>query len=557
MNSKETILQILEQAFSDAGFDLDGDVHIEHPQDMSHGDWACTNALGYAKKNGLNPREVAEKVVENISHENIEKVEVAGPGFINITLDNHYWISQLQSTQNEAWGTTNTEQGKKWLIEHTQPNLFKPFHIGHLVNNAFGNSFVQIAKAAGVEVVELSFPSDIGPGIAKAVWALIEKGWDKEFDIEQIGQAYAYGSGQYKENPEIKTRIDEINRIIYEQSDTPEYDVYKRGTQFCLDYLKAMVANLGTTFDDIIYETESEVKGKEIVSNHVGDVFEKSEGAIIFRGSEYGLYDSVFINGAGFGTYLTKDIGLMWHKWDRFAPFDKSVYVTDMEQKQHFQLAAKAGGKINPEWEDKSSFIHHGRLTFAGGKVSSRYGNVPLAEDLIAQVENAVFEKMADRDIPEEDKVSVARAVAISALRYSFLKTTAGKNMVFDFEKSLSFEGDSGPYIQYTYVRTQSILRKIEEKPVFESITGEVPVVARMVERFPEAIEKSLRDFSPHHVAQYVYELAQAFNSFYAETKIADASNPDFAYNVALTEAVGDTLKKGLALLGIDAVERM
>ena len=557
MNSKETILKILEKAFADAGFELDQEVKIEHSQDMTHGDWACTTALGYAKKNGLNPVETAQKVVGFISGDIIEKVEVAGPGFINITLNKTHWGRQLKETQENTWGTVALHKDEKWLIEHTQPNLFKPFHIGHLVNNAFGNSFVQIAKAGGVDVIELSFPSDIGPGIAKAVWALIEKGWDKEFNIEQIGEAYAYGSGQYKENPEVKIRIDEINKIIYNQIESKEYDVYKAGTTFCLEYLKRMVATIGTTFDDIIYETESEIVGKELVQKHIGDIFEESEGAIIFRGSEYGLYDSVFINGAGFGTYLTKDIGLMWHKWDRFAPFDKSVYVTDMEQKQHFQLAAKAGGKINPEWEDKSSFIHHGRLTFAGGKVSSRYGNVPLAEDLIAQVENAVFEKMADRDIPEEDKVSVARAVAISALRYSFLKTTAGKNMVFDFEKSLSFEGDSGPYIQYTYVRTQSILRKIEEKPVFESITGEVPVVARMVERFPEAIEKSLRDFSPHHVAQYVYELAQAFNSFYAETKIADASNPDFAYNVALTEAVGDTLKKGLALLGIDAVERM
>ena len=556
MNSKETILEILQQAFTDAGFSLDQEIHIEHPQDMSHGDWACTNALGYAKKNGLNPREVSEKVVGNVSGEYIEKVEVAGPGFINITLSNEYWKNQLEKTGSESWGTVDMHSGEKWLIEHTQPNLFKPFHIGHLVNNAFGNSFVQIAKAGGVDVVELSFPSDIGPGIAKAVWALIEKGWDKDFDIEQIGQAYAYGSGEYKENPEAKDRIDEINRIIYDQVESREYEVYKAGTTFCLEYLKRMVATIGTTFDDIIYETESEIKGKELVKKHTGSIFEESEGAIIFRGSEHGLFDNVFINSAGFGTYLTKDIGLMWHKWDRFDPFNKSVYVTDMEQKQHFQLVAKAGGMIEKEWEEKSSFIHHGRLTFAGGKISSRYGNVPLAEDLIAQVEEGVMTKMLDRDIPEEDKLDVAKKVSISALRYSFLKTTAGKNMVFDFEKSLSFEGNSGPYIQYTYVRAQSILSKLDMEVEVTTPTV-VPEVARMIERFPEMIEKSLHDFSPHHVAQYVYELAQSFNSFYAETKIADQDNPDFGYNVALTIAVATTLKKGLALLGIDTVEQM
>jgi len=198
-----------------------------------------------------------------------------------------------------------------------------------------------------------------------------------------------------------------------------------------------------------------------------------------------------------------------------------------MEQKQHFQLVAKAGGMIEKEWEEKSSFIHHGRLTFAGGKISSRYGNVPLAEDLIAQVKEGVMTKMSDRDIPEEDKLDVAKKVSISALRYSFLKTTAGKNMVFDF---------------------------IEVEVTTPTV---VPEVARMIERFPEMIEKSLHDFSPHHVAQYVYELAQSFNSFYAETKIADQDNPNFGYNVALTIAVATTLKKGLALLGIDTVERM
>ncbi len=555
MNSKQAIIYLLNKAFSDAGFELGADVHIEHPQDMSHGDWACTSALAYAKKNGLNPQEVAAKVLENISNDSVEKAQVAGPGFINLTLTNAYWKKQLESI-DASWGTIDKLKGQRWLVEHSSPNLFKPFHIGHLVNNAMGNSLTHIFKASGAEVLELSFPSDIGPGIAKAVWGLMDKGWTDGFTIEQVGEAYAHGSTQYKENEKVKETIHEINRKIYNKTDSTEYDLYQKGTEFSLKYFQDMVADLGTTFDGIIFETESEVKGKELVNGHINNVFEKSDGAIIFRGSDYGLFDNVFINSDGFGTYLAKDLGLVWHKFDRYAPFDRSVYVTDMEQKQHFQLVAKSSGLINPEWEEKSLFLQHGRLSLTSGKISSRHGNVPLAEDLIAGVEANVFEKMKDRDIDESDKKDVARAVAIGALRYALLKSSMGKDMVFDFEKSLSFEGNSGPYIQYTYVRTKSILDKIK-KPNEVPIPSVVPDVARLLERFPESIQKSLKDYSPHHVAQYVYELAQSFNSFYAETKIADEANSDFAYNVALTQAVATTLQKGLDLLGIDVVERM
>lgn len=556
MNSKDFVQKILEQAFTDAGFSLGDSVHIEHPQDMTHGDWACTSALAYAKKNGLNPQEVAQKVAEQVSHNHIKSAQVAGPGFINITLSLEYWKEQLYSL-DDSWGTIDTLAGQTWLVEHSSPNLFKPFHIGHLVNNAVGNSLSRIFEASGANVKEISFPSDIGPGIAKAVWGLMDKGWQENFTAEQLGDAYAHGSTAYKEDEQAKEVINKINKKIYDQANSPEYELYNKGRDFSLEYFKEMLHGLGTDFDGIIFESESETKGKEIVHTHVGDVFEESEGAIIFRGSEYGLFDNVFINSAGFGTYLAKDMGLLYYKFDRYAPFDRSVYVTDMEQKQHFQLVAKAGGLINPEWEEKSVFMQHGRLSLTSGKISSRHGNVPLAEDLLATTQERVLEKMSDREIPEKDKDAAAQVIALGALRYAMLKSAAGKNIVFDFEKSLSFEGDSGPYIQYTFVRTQSILDKVNRDKNKVVTPSAVPEVARLLERFPEVIEKSRSDFSPHHIANFVYELAQSFNSFYASTKIADESNPDFAYNLLLTEQVGETIKKGLALLGIQTVSRM
>ncbi|MBF05280.1 arginine--tRNA ligase [bacterium] len=556
MINKE-VTDLVSETLTSLGFE--GEVVLEHPNDLLHGDFSCNIAMVLAKQVGKNPRELAEEIVSKIEeHEYIEKVEVAGPGFINFYLASTFFTQKTKEIlkQGEEWGKTTRDAGKTMLFEHSSPNLFKPFHIGHLVNNTLGESLIRIFRATGTTVVPLSYPSDVSPGIAKAVWAILDKGWQDDITVARIGEAYAHGVAQYKENEEIQKEINEINASLYNQeTDTQFWSVYEKGRALSLDYFTAITSRLGSEFDELIFESEAEKEGKEIIKKHTPRVFEESDGAIIFRGSEHGLFDNVFINSAGFGTYLAKDIGLLSLKFDKYT-FDTSITITDIEQKHHFQLVKKAAELINKEWAEKSEYIQHGRLELTTGKISSRSGNVPLAEDILDSVRERAHERMQENNRVDDEMV--AEHVAVSAIKYAIARVGMGKNIVFDMEQALSFEGDSGPYLQYTYARTQSILQKANEATPEISSRGGLAIVAveQLLYRFPEAVERAANEYEPHYVANYLSDLASAYNSWYANEQVLDGSDAQ-NYKLGLTEAVGATLKKGLWLLGIETPERM
>lgn len=566
MNITDQLRQLISSALQAAGIEYTDEIILDYPADLSQGDFATPIALKLAKQLEKNPREVGEMIVDNIDVENhdfLESVEVAGPGFINFTLSKQYWsdLKQTVLKQNDKWGTNQKLSNQTYLVEHSSPNMFKPFHVGHLVNNFVGASLDNIIAASGAKTITLSFPSDVSPGIAKAVWGLVDMGIENEFTIDQVGEAYAHGSTQYKENEIVKERINQINLDLYNHTQTNEFAVYEKGLAMSYEYFVEITTRLGSTFEAFIPESECEIEGKQIVKNNTPDVFVESQGAVIFEGSKYGLFDNVFINSQGFGTYLCKDIGLLSKKFAQFD-FDHSITVTDIEQKQHFQLVKKAAEQINTDWSDKSTYIQHGRLALTSGKISSRDGGVPLAEDLLEEVKSRVLDKMQDRDITDRD--GVAESIALAALKYSIVKTAAGKNIVFDFEKDLSFEGASGPYIQYAYVRAQAAITKAQlvssartNQEEMIKRQGDTPNLERMLVRFPQTVEKALADYSPHHIAGYLFELASEFNSFYANTKIADETNPDLLNNIDLVRAFAVTIKNGLQLLGIETVEHM
>lgn len=539
---------------------------VEKTRDIKFGDLTSNVAMVLAGNLKMNPREIAQIIFEELNirlDDDLERVELVLPGYLNFYFSKKYIAQNIKRILElgEKWGETEKLKGKKYIFEHSSPNLFKPFHIGHLVNNSIGESLARIIKKSGAEVKTLSFPSDISPGIAKTVWAIKEKGWKEDLDIEKIGEAYVFGSASYKESDEAKLEIDKINEALYNSEGGEIMDIYKEGQKLSLDYFKQITKKLGSVFDELIFESEAEKVGKEIVRKNIGSIFRESQGAIIFPGSEYGLFDNVFINSQGFGTYLTKDIGLLKIKFDKYI-FDKSITITDVEQRDHFRLVKKAGELIDENWSLKSEFIQHGRLGFAGGKISSRYGNVPLAEDLISEVEKKILEKIKEQDFPQEEKKQIAKKVSIAALKYSILRSGAGKNIIFDFEKATAFEGDTGPYLQYALVRSNSILKNALKEGFeidfkLEGREAATPIVERMVLDFPEAIEKSLDENSPHHLANFIFKLASEFSSFYGKTKVVDKKNPDFKNNLALVGSVQITLKNGLELLGIETLDRM
>jgi arginyl-tRNA synthetase len=317
---------------------------------------------------------------------------------------------------------------------------------------------------------------------------------------------------------------------------------------------------LGTKFDYYFFESDMAVKGEKVVRDSVGKVFDESDGAVIFHGENYDkkLHTRVFINSQGLPTYETKEIGLTMTKFEKENP-DLSIVVTATEQAEYMKVVQKAISLIHPDYEKRMKHITHGMMKFASGKMSSRKGNVVTGESLLRDSMDVVYEKLKDRDLEESEKKKIAEIVGVSALKYSILKSSLGSDIVYDFEKSISFEGDSGPYLQYTAVRANSILEKSKEFKIEGK--GEAPEeiigLEKLIYQFPEVIEHSYETLEPHHLATYLTELASAFNTFYGNTKILETGNKYMSYQLELVKAFYQTMKNGLWLLGIKTPDKM
>jgi arginyl-tRNA synthetase len=310
---------------------------------------------------------------------------------------------------------------------------------------------------------------------------------------------------------------------------------------------------MGTVHDYFIPESICAKTGQPIVEANIGNIFEESKGAIIFQGEKRGLHTRVFISGEGIATYETKDIGLLAEKFARFSP-DNLLLVTDIEQKEYYRVVLEAAGEINPEWKEKTTHVVHGRLRFPEGRLSSRLGNVLLLEDILEETTAPLME----RGLSKED----AHIVAVAAIKYTILKSELGGTIIFDREKALSFEGDSGPYLQYTYARCRSLLRKTAEAGIEVDYVrpNGLPAldVERLISRFPKTASKAAAEFAPHQIATYAIELARAYNSWYAANNLLKQEDKVIAsYGAALTLAVSLTIKKSLWILGIETIEQM
>ena len=568
------ICDILENSIKTALWSLKVDgknptINLEHPEELTHGDYSSNIAMILAKQVSQNPRELAEKIVEEILErkpEEVSKVEVAGPGFINFYLSTNFLVSQSKEILNEGekFGLNKNLKGEKTVVEYTDPNPFKEFHIGHLMSNAIGESISRIVEANGAKVMRACYQGDVGLHVAKTIWAIRQVDGDlkKIMTAEELGRAYKNGSIAYELGEKAKKEIIEINRKIYDRSDKGINKIYDNGIKISLKYFEDIYKILGTKFDNYFLESKTGPFGKEIVEKNIGKVFEKSEGAVIFKGENYGLHTRVFINKEGLPTYEAKELGLAKVKYDK-TKYDKSIVVTGNEINEYFKVLLKAMSLIYPELALKTKHVSHGMLRLPEGKMSSRTGDVIGANYLIDKIKAEVAEKIVDREMPDSEKKNITEKVAVGALKYSILKQVNGKDIIFDFDKSISFEGDSGPYLQYSYARARSILRKASEENIkkvdWKKILHEKEEnnLEKMLYRFPEVVERAGREYSPHYIATYLIELASTFNGFYAMGKIVDKADIKSSYKVALTEAFSIVLKNGLNLLGIQAPEKM
>lgn len=552
MRMQVLLEQKIHEALSRLG--IEGvSVVVEYPAELARGDYATNAALAAATSAGMNPRELAEKIVAELGTiEHISKIETAGPGFINFHLSRDYF-SNVVLKVDDTWGNNNVLAEKKILVEYSQPNPFKPFHIGHLMSTAIGESISRLVEKSGAQVFRANYQGDIGLHIAKALWAIQNGNFNLQDPI-QLGDAYAYGHAQFEDDETAKQEIIELNKKIAAQ-DPSIQDVYQAGYQTSMEHFEELYALLGTKFDHYFFESQALPMGLELVERGKAEgIFEESDGAIVFKGEQYGLHTRVFVTQFGTTTYETRDLGLPLLKKKEFD-FDESITVTAVEQKTYFEVVFKVFSLLVPDFRGVLKNVNHGMMQLATGKMSSRKGNVITGESLVSDMRTMALQKMEGRELGDE-KSRIADAVGVGAIKYIVLKQSLGKNIAFDPEQSLSFEGDSGPYLQYAYTRARSVLEKAENKKTSPEVTPEVPPeVERLLPRFPSVVERAAREYEPHYVTTYLTELASAFNSWYAQEKIIGDEHE--AYKLALTRAFAQTMKNGLWLLGIQAPEKM
>lgn len=540
------------------------DFVIELPKDISNGDFSTNIALVLSKQIGKNPKEIAEQILNKIKenkYSEFSNIEIAGPGFINFYLSKEIFEQEIIKP---IMLSDSIYENKKIIIEYTDPNPFKQFHIGHLMSNTIGESISRLYELGGAQVKRVCYQGDIGPHVAKCIWGMKQEREafpqdnDSIYDkMKYLGDAYVYGSNQYEEDEKAQAEIKAINLKLFAQSD-PELQIYyDKGRAWSLEYFDLVYKKLDTHFDHFYFETETAPIGKSIVEENIANgIFEKSEegGAIIYAGEKDALHTRVFINSQGLPTYEAKELGLAFEK-EKLGNFDTSIVVTAVEQKDYFRVLLAVLAKLSPEIASKMKHTTHGMMQFSDGKMSSRKGNVITADSLLGQIEEKVQEKIAEREYSPEEQKEIIDTVSIAALKYSILKQTPGKNIIFDFEKSISFEGDSGPYIQYAYTRAQSVLAKATNIPTGAQNIKDTYLIEKILVRFESVVTRAIEDLAPQLVANYLVELAGEFNSWYAQGHIIGDENE--AYKLLITKKVTEVLKIGLNSLGIKVPKKM
>ncbi len=550
------------------------EISLEHPEDLKNGDYSTNVALAIAKNMGEKPKHLAEKIVKELERlntdKNIEKFQVAGAGFINFYLSRRYFAGSIEEIVNKGGniGKNDVLSGKKIMVEYTDPNPFKPFHIGHLMTNAIGESLARILEHSGAEISRANYYGDVGLHVAKAIYGLLKdtdlqsKAGSHNEQASNIGKAYVLGAEVYDSNDFSKKDIDEINKKIYARSDQEINDIYDWGYKVTMEAFEDLYKMLGTKFDFYFPESQMAPIGEDIVRANVGKIFDKSDGAIVFKAEKHDpkLHTRVFITSQGLPTYETKEFGLTEEKFKTEPDMDISVVVTANEQADYMKVVAKAISLIKPEHEKKMLHITHGMMRLEGGKMSSRKGNVVTGESLIRDTIALIGEKIKDKDWNNAEKNKIAEIVGVAAIKYSILRSRAGSDIVYNAEESVSTEGDSGPYLQYSYARANSVLEKAQKEnilPDFEKLPEEIFEIEKFLYKFPEVVLRSSSLYEPHHITGYLVEIARAFNSFYGNNLIVKKEDDTSPYKVALTYAFSFVMKTGLHLLGIEAPKQM
>jgi len=538
------------------------DITLEHPGEESHGDYSCNVAMILAAKAKKNPRELAKTIVDKLNNNKdlksvVETIEVAGPGFINFWLSNTYLHKKLEQIVSDKQEIPTYHLGpeKKIMIEYAHPNTHKLLHIGHLRNITLAESIVRLLEAVGNKIIRANYQGDVGMHIAKCIYGMVQSGkkTPKSLDekIEYLGTSYKEGNSAYEDNPKAKEEIHVINKKIYNK-DPEILKLWNETRQWSLDYYDEFYKRVYSRFDRFYFESEVYNSGLKISKQALKDgILEKSKGAVVFNGEPYNLHTRVYITGEGNPTYEGKELGLANIEFSEHGAIDKCIHIVGSEQASFFESTFKVEELLDPKkYKGKQLHYIYGFVRLKKGKMSSRKGTVITAQWLLDEVKSKISKAF------EVDKES-AEIIMIAAVKYSMLKVDPKSEIAFDINQSISLEGNSGPYLQYTYARCKSILRKsnaIKSKTNTQPNEKETAIL-RILYKYPEVVLEAAKTYSPNIICNYLFDLAQKYNGFYNKHKVVGGENE--AFRLELTKATAKVINNGLSLLGIKTLERM
>ena len=536
-------------------------VEVTRPEPQ-FGDFATNAALQLAKPLGRNPREIAEEIAASLRDTgNYEKVEVAGPGFINITLSGSVLLALIREEPRAI------NMGQNVVLEYSCPNAFKELHTGHLYQTIFGDILARLLLVSGATVHRTSFGGDVGLHVAKCLWGMRQElGGEKPEKLANIpddafersrwiSRCYVIGATAYEGDEATKNDIDELNKTIYGFHDTNDHDsplakIYWQTRQWSFDYFDAFYQTIDVVPMRYIPESSTAPIGLKVVREQLlkGNLKE-SEGAVVFEGDESKhLHTRVFVTSRGLPTYETKDIGVIWLEKQDYQ-FDRRYLITGNDQREYMRVVFAAAETFRPELAGTMTHLTNGTVRFADGKkMSSRLGNVTRAVDVLDVVREKVRSLVSDE--------SNVEAVTLGAIKYVFAKYKLGGDIAFDINETVSLAGNSGPYLQYAHARARSVLEK--SNAVFAQPTKvllEDRALVRKLGEYHEGVAHAAKSLEPHYICNYLFELAQEFNRYYENNRVIGGDLEE--HRVSLVALYADTLKAGLAILGIHAPEKL
>ena len=531
--------------------------------------------------------QLVAKVPEVISKFNVIK------GFLNLVINPAQWIELLESIQqNPTFGFTPvTEQSPLVMIEYSSPNTNKPLHLGHVRNNLLGWALANVMQANGNKVVKTNIVNDRGIHICKSMLAWLKWGngetpetsgkkgdhligdyyvaFDKHYR-EEIKELVAQGMDEEQAKQEAPL-IKEAHEMLvkWEQNDPEVRALWKKMNEWVYAGFDETYKALGVSFDKIYYESETYLEGKEKVEEGLqkGFFYRREDGSVWADLTKEGLDEKLLLRSDGTSVYMTQDIGTAKLRFQDY-PIDKMIYVVGNEQNYHFQVLSILLDKLGFKWGKDLVHFSYGMVELPNGKMKSREGTVVDADDLIATMISDASQMSADKvnkleGITEEEAQEIARIVGMGALKYFILKVDARKNMLFNPEESIDFNGNTGPFIQYTYARIRSILRKAGEVNLSalakdtELSDKEISLIQHL-QGFQAAVKQAGADYNPSCIANYCYELVKEYNQFYHDFSVLrEEDEKKRLFRIALSAAVSQVIKNGMGLLGIEVPERM